>query len=182
MMTSEQAWQILRDAECIVTAAEIEAILARLAAEISTRLAHTMPLVLTVMGGAVVFAGRLLPQLHFPLELDYVHLTRYGDRTHGGALDWKVRPRTPVDQRTVLVLDDILDEGVTLAALRDGLLGDGATAVFTAVLADKAIRRAKPIQADFVGLRLPDRYVFGFGMDVRGAWRNLPDIYALRTT
>jgi hypoxanthine phosphoribosyltransferase len=182
MMTSEQAWQTLRDAERIVTAAEIEAALARLAAEISTRLAHTTPLVLTVMGGAVVFAGRLLPQLHFPLELDYVHLTRYGDRTHGGALDWKVRPRTPVARRTVLVLDDILDEGITLAALRHGLLSTGANAVYTAVLADKALTRAKPIHADFVGLTLPDRYVFGFGMDVQGAWRNLPDIYALRAT
>ena len=180
MLTSDQAWQTLRDAERIVTAEAIEVALARLAAEICARLGQSLPLVLIVMGGAVVFAGRLLPRLRFPLELDYVHLTRYGDRTRGEALEWKVKPRTPVVQRTVLVLDDILDEGLTLAALRDTLLADGASAVYTAVLADKAIARPKPVRADFVGLTLPDRYVFGFGMDVRGAWRNLPEIYALR--
>jgi hypoxanthine phosphoribosyltransferase len=131
------------------------------------------------MGGAVVFTGRVLPMLAFPLEFDFVHVTRYGDTTRGGAIEWKVRPRSPVAGRTVLVLDDILDEGVTLAAIRDGLIADGAREVYTAVFADKDIARPKPIAADFVGLRLPDRYVFGFGMDVNGAWRNLPAIYAL---
>lgn len=179
MLTYEQAWSTLKDAECIVTADAIESALERLAGEISAQLAQRMPLVLTVMGGAVVFAGRLLPRLDFPLELDYVHLTRYGDATRGGTVEWKVRPRTPVAQRTVLVLDDILDEGITLAALRACLLADGASAVYTAVFADKAIGRNKPVRADFVGVTLPDRYVFGFGMDVHGAWRNLPAIYAL---
>jgi hypoxanthine phosphoribosyltransferase len=179
MLTYEQAWSTLKDAECVVAAEAIDAALERLAGEISTQLAQRMPLVLTVMGGAVVFAGRLLPLLRFPLELDYVHLTRYGDATRGGTLQWKVRPRTPVAERTVLVLDDVLDEGLTLAALRDGLLADGARAVYMAVFADKAIGRDKPVRADFVGVTLPDRYVFGFGMDVHGAWRNLPAIYAL---
>jgi len=91
-----------------------------------------------------------------------------------------VWPRTPLAGRTVLVLDDILDEGITLAAIRDGLLARGASAVYSAVFADKDIGKAKPVFADFVGVRLPNRYVFGFGMDVRGAWRNLPEIYALK--
>jgi hypoxanthine phosphoribosyltransferase len=132
------------------------------------------------MGGAVVFSGQLLPLLRFPLELDYVHATRYADTTRGGALEWKVRPRVPVRGRTLLVLDDILDAGITLAAIRADLLAAGAAEVFSAVFADKETGRSKPVLADFVGLRLPDRYVFGFGMDVRGAWRNLPEIYALR--
>jgi hypoxanthine phosphoribosyltransferase len=108
-----------------------------------------------------------------------VHVTRYGHATVGGSLEWKVLPRANVGARTVLVLDDILDEGITLAAIREGLVARGAHAVYTAVLADKRIPRPKPIRADFVGFEVPDRYVFGFGMDVRGAWRNLPEIYAL---
>jgi hypoxanthine phosphoribosyltransferase len=128
----------------------------------------------------VIFAGQLLPQLDFPLEFDYVDVTRYGAATRGGAISWKVAPGTPVSGRTVLVLDDILDEGETLSAVRDKVMAEGARAVSIAVLADKAIRRAKPLQADFVGLRVPDRYVFGCGMDVGGLWRNLPAIYALK--
>ena len=78
------------------------------------------------------------------------------------------------------VLDDILDEGHTLSAIRDRLLQQGATAFYSAVFADKAIGRKKPIEADFVGVTVPNRYVFGFGMDVEGAWRNLPAIYAVK--
>lgn len=179
MLSHDEAWQVLRSAERLVGAREVEATLQRIAREITARIADRTPLVLTVMGGAVVFSGQLLPLLAFPLELDYVHVTRYGDTLRGGSLEWKVRPRVPVRDRTVLVLDDILDEGITLAAVRDGLLCDGAKEVFSAVFADKAIGHDKPVAADFVGLTLPNRYVFGFGMDVRGAWRNLPEIYAL---
>jgi hypoxanthine phosphoribosyltransferase len=142
-------------------------------------MADVHPLVVTVMGGGVVFTGRILPLLNFPLEFDYVHVTRYGPELHGGAIEWAVRPRTPVRDRVVLVLDDILDEGRTLAAIRDGFIDAGAREVYSAVFADKMTGRSKPISADFVGVRLPNRYVFGFGMDVQGAWRNLPAIYAL---
>ena len=133
------------------------------------------------MGGAVYFTGQLLPRLRFPLEFDFLHVTRYGDATRGGEIQWLVKPRTAIIGRTVLVLDDILDEGVTLSAIRDGLLTGGAKAVLCAVFADKEIGRPKPISADFVGVTLPNRYVFGYGMDVRGAWRNLPEIYALKS-
>ena len=180
MLTHDEALEVLATAERLVSAAEIQAVLRRLADAIEARLGTTTPLVLTVMGGAVVFSGQLLPLLRFPLELDYVHATRYADTTRGGALEWKVRPRVPVRGRTLLVLDDILDAGITLAAIRADLLAAGAAEVFSAVFADKETGRSKPVLADFVGLRLPDRYVFGFGMDVRGAWRNLPEIYALR--
>jgi len=179
MLSYEEAWQTLNSAERLVSAGEIDAALDRLADEISARLAKRCPLVLPVMSGAVVFSGQLLPRLAFPLELDYVHVTRYADTTRGGRLEWKARPRASVRGRTVLILDDILDEGITLAAIRDGLRADGAEEVLCAVLADKRIGREKPIAADFIGFAVPDRYVFGFGMDVRGAWRNLPEIYAL---
>jgi hypoxanthine phosphoribosyltransferase len=131
------------------------------------------------MGGAVVFTGHLLPQLRFPLDFDYIHVTRYGRGTRGGQITWQVAPKESVAGRAVLVVDDILDEGETLAAVRARLLECGASACLAAVLADKDIGRPKPIRADFVGVHVPDRYVFGFGMDVRGVWRNLPAIYAL---
>lgn len=180
MDSRTDCWQLLESADLVVTADEIEAAMTRMAEAISVRLSDAVPLVLSVMGGAVVFAGQLLPMLRFPLEFDFVHVTRYGDATSGGTIDWRVRPRTPVRDRTILVLDDILDEGITLAAIRSRMLESGATACYTAVFADKAIGKRKPIRADFVGITLPNRYVFGYGMDVRGAWRNLPAIYAMR--
>jgi hypoxanthine phosphoribosyltransferase len=113
------------------------------------------PLVLAVMGGAVVFTGQLLPQLGFPLDFDYLHVTRYGDVTRGGQLQWIVEPRAPVAGRVVLVLDDILDEGVTLAAIVAAApaVEQGASRVLCAVFADKQSRAGKPISADFVGVR-----------------------------
>jgi hypoxanthine phosphoribosyltransferase len=179
-LSPEKALQLLSTADQLYSATAVAAAVARVAREISARLADSFPLVLTVMRGSVIFAGQLLPQLRFPLEFDYLDVTRYGAATRGGALSWKVAPGTPVAGRVVLVLDDILDEGRTLAAVREKLAAAGARAVYCAVLADKEIGRAKPISADFVGLTVPDRYVFGFGMDVSGAWRNLPEIYALR--
>jgi hypoxanthine phosphoribosyltransferase len=103
-----------------------------------------------------------------------------GQAKSGGELSWRVEPSIELSGRTVLVVDDILDEGLTLAAIRDRLLHGGAAACYTAVVADKLIGRKKPIQADFVALTVPDRFLFGYGMDVRGAWRNLPAIYAMR--
>jgi hypoxanthine phosphoribosyltransferase len=132
------------------------------------------------MGGAVVFSGLLLPKLNFPLEFDYVQASRYRNKTQGQQLVWTVEPRENVRGRTVLLLDDILDEGHTLAAIKHKCLAQGAAKVVIAVLVEKQLAQAKPILADFVGLTVPDRYVFGCGMDVYGWWRNLPAIHALK--
>ncbi len=179
-MAPDEAKRILAEADLIVPAEEIQAALARLAAAIGQRVQDANPLVLTVMGGAVVFAGQLIPRLNFPLECDYLHATRYGELTQGRELAWVVEPRVPVTGRSVLVLDDILDEGITLAAVKRWLLDQGAKECLLAVLTEKDLGRAKPVVADFVGVRLPNRYVFGCGMDVKGAWRNLPAIYAVK--
>ena len=176
----DKARRALETADLVCSTAAVSAAVTRLAREISAALADSFPLVLCVMRGAVIFAGQLLPQLKFPLEFDYLDLTRYGAATRGGEITWRVVPGTAVAGRTVLVLDDILDHGNTLAAIREKLLAAGASRVYYAVLTEKDIGRAKPLRADFVGLRLPDRYVFGCGMDVGGLWRNLPDIYALK--
>jgi len=175
-----RAWQVLDSADLIHSAAAVDAAIARVAAEIAAELKDRYPLVLSVMGGAVVFTGRLLPLLSFPLDFDYIHASRYGAATSGGAVDWKVEPTGNVAGRVVLVLDDILDIGDTMLAIRERVLGLGARAFYSAVLSDKCKGRAKPISADFVGLALPDRYVFGCGMDAHGIWRNLPAIYALK--
>ncbi len=178
MLSVEQAREVLAAAELICPAGQVADAVRRVAQEITAALGDANPL--SVMGGAVVFTGQLLPQLLFPLDFDYVRVTRYGEATRGGELRWIAAPREAIDGRTVLVLDDILNEGVTLAAIRRRMLESGAQACHTAVFADKDIGREKPIAADFVGIRLPNRYVFGFGMDISGAWRNLPEVYAVR--
>ena len=179
-MNEYDARDILLASEEIADARTVQASLDRLGREISDVLHDRFPLVLPVMGGAIVFAGQLLPRLDFPLEFDYLHVTRYRGKTQGGAVEWRVLPGQSVAGRTVLVIDDILDEGETLYAVTQKLLEMGAARVHTAVLADKDIKSRKPIQADFVGMKVPNRFVFGCGMDAYGLWRNLPEIRALK--
>ena len=179
-LTYEKARDILNTAEQVCSAVVVSEAVKRVALEISAKLFDKQPLVLSVMGGAVVFTGHLLPLLDFPLDFDYIHVSRYDDDTSGGDINWKIAPRENVKGRTVLVLDDILDEGRTLAAIRERILSAGANSFFSAVLANKDTGKPKPIRADFVGVTVPNRYVFGYGMDVYGAWRNLPAIYALK--
>jgi len=176
-----ELWEVLERADLVYGEDQLRTAVHRVAQEITGVLSERAPLVLSVMGGAVVFTGQLLPLLHFPLEFDYVHVTRYRGSMQGGMIQWKVEPRPLLAGRVVLVVDDILDEGHTMAAIRDRILQEGASAFYSAVLADKDIGRDKPMRADFVGVTVPDRYVFGFGMDVENAWRNLPAIYAVKT-
>ncbi len=180
MLTNQQARDILADAELLCSADQVQSALQRVAKEINSALSDRHPLVLSVMGGAVVFTGQLLPMLDFPLDFDYLHVSRYGNDKQGGELHWRVAPRENVRGKVVLVLDDILDEGETLHAIKQRVLELGATQVYCAVFADKIRGKVKPIRADFVGVELPNRFVFGYGMDIHGAWRNLPAIYAVK--
>jgi hypoxanthine phosphoribosyltransferase len=178
----QKAWAFLENSEPVASAQEVEAAVQRLAAEISQRLAGAYPLVLAVMGGAVVFAGQILPRLRFPIDFDYIHASRYGTATRGSKIEWRVTPSESVRDRTVLVLDDILDGGETMAAIRERVLGLGAKSFQCAVLVEKQLKTEKPIKADFVGLKIEDRFVFGCGLDAKGFWRNLPEIRAMRGT
>ncbi|MDP2829279.1 MAG: hypoxanthine-guanine phosphoribosyltransferase [Sulfuricellaceae bacterium] len=180
MLSHDKAMEVYQSAELIHSPEVVQQALHHLASEIGNKLSGKNPLVLCVMGGAVVFAGQLLPMLAFPLDFDYVQVSRYGDTIRGGQMVWKVPPPATVKGRVVLVLDDILDEGVTIAEILSSVRELGASACYSAVFTDKEHGRHKPVKADFVGLTVPDRYVFGFGMDVQGAWRNLPAIYALK--
>jgi hypoxanthine phosphoribosyltransferase len=178
-MNREEALELFKNSEEIVSPADVEASIRRMAGEIRSALGNEFPLLLSVMGGAAVFTGMLLPHLDFPLEFDYVHLTRYHNTTQGGDMHWRVAPGESVKDRTVLVIDDILDEGQTMAAIRDRIVAMGAKTFKSAVLCEKMIAQSKPLRPDFCGFEVPDRYVFGCGMDVKGYWRNLPAIRAL---
>ena len=170
------------EADCLADETTVEAALDRMAAEITARLADANPLVYAVMNGALIFAGRILPRLPFPLEVAYLHATRYGHAIQGTLLDWRVRPTQDLRGRTVLVLDDILDEGHTLKAIIEHLKDEGAAEVLSAVLVHKLHdRKATPgMRADFSGLDIADRFLFGCGMDYKGYWRNAPGIYAVK--
>jgi hypoxanthine phosphoribosyltransferase len=177
-ITSDQALAILERAQLVHSASAVEAAVDAVASRITETLADSCPLVLCVMTGGVIFCGQLLTRLRFPLDFDYLHATRYHQETTGGALSWRAAPWIDVRGRTVLVVDDILDQGVTLKAIHDRLMQMGAARCLMAVLVEKTRPEAKPVKADFVALEAPDLYLFGAGMDVNGAWRNLPEIYA----
>lgn len=179
-ITPQRARDILDQADAICPPSRVNAAVSQVAAEIHAALGDANPLVIVVLRGAMVFAGQLLPQLSFPLEVDSVDATRYGDAMSGGEITFRALPQADVSGRTVLLLDDILDQGITLKAISDKLLAMGAQKIMIAVFADKQTQRAKPLTADFIGITVPDRYVFGFGMDVQGYWRNLPAIYAVK--
>ncbi|EXJ16616.1 hypoxanthine-guanine phosphoribosyltransferase [Imhoffiella purpurea] len=164
-------------AECLVTADEMEAALDRMAAEITERLAGKDPLVLCVMTGAVIVAGLLLPRLNFQLRLDYIHASRYQGTTSGGEMAWRYRPSDAIRGEHVLVLDDILDEGITVDQVVRACREDGAASVHSAVLVEKI--RPHQCEVDVVGVKVPDRYLYGYGLDYKNYFRNAPGIYAV---
>ncbi|MDO5059832.1 MAG: hypoxanthine-guanine phosphoribosyltransferase [Neisseria sp.] len=172
---------MFEQSELLFSEAECRAALHKIADEITRDLGGEYPLLLPVMGGAVVFTGQLLPLLRFPLDFDYVHVSRYGDKLQGGSFNWKRMPdEAQVKGRHIVVLDDILDEGHTMHAIVGKLKEMGAASCRAAVFANKLIDKEKPMQADYVGLDVPNRYVFGYGMDAAGCWRNLGEIRALK--
>ncbi|MBF2760068.1 MAG: hypoxanthine-guanine phosphoribosyltransferase [Ectothiorhodospiraceae bacterium AqS1] len=172
--------RVLDESDVVCSEAEVDAAYRKLASEIGEVYREKSPLILPVMVGGLIPAARILAHLDFPLEIDYVHVTRYRGRTQGRTLEWFSHPSTDLKDRSVLIVDDILDEGVTLSAILEHCQGLGALDVRCAVLVDKRLDRPRVLpQADFSGLRVDDRYIFGCGMDYQGFFRNLPDIYAL---
>lgn len=178
-VSAREAWRIYEKADRLFDAQAVKAALDRMAVAISARLCDSDPIVVCLMNGGLVPLGRLLPRFDFPLQVDYVHATRYGERLKGGELDWIAGPFVNSRGRTVLLVDDILDEGATLAAIERRYRDDGAREVLKAVLVVKDRPRSIAITAEFAGLTVPDRYVFGCGMDYKGYLRNAPGIYAV---
>jgi len=171
---------LLSTCDCLVSPEDMQAAYDRLAERINATLADRLPVVMALMNGGLVSAGQILPRLDFPLELSYLHATRYRGATRGGALKWLAQPDVPLAGRDVLLVDDILDEGQTLQAVRDWCLEAGAGRVWIAVATEKQHgRKVEGLSADFSGVSVPDRYIFGEGMDYHGYFRNLPGIHAL---
>jgi len=177
-MGPEAARAVLGRAELLHAPPAVEAALDAMAGAITHRAGDADPILMCIMNGGLVPSGLLLPRLHFPLRLDYLHATRYRGRTSGDHLEWKKHHELPLNGETVLVVDDILDEGHTLQAILDYCHAQGAARVLSVVLVEKRRRRSVTLQPDVVGLEVPDRYVFGYGMDYRGYWRNAPGIFA----
>lgn len=175
----------LANADLIFDRRPLEQAIARMAGSIRADYDNgDVPVYLTVMHGGLPFAAQLameLGALGLDLEFDYLHATRYRGETSGGELVWKHRPATSLKGRRVLLADDILDEGHTLAAIRQWCVEQGARDVRIAALAVKKHDRCvEGVCADYVGVEVPDRYVFGYGMDYHEQGRNLPAIYALK--
>ncbi|MDA8561690.1 hypoxanthine-guanine phosphoribosyltransferase [Gammaproteobacteria bacterium] len=181
MKNTELVKNIFEKADCLHDMKAIDNALNNMSFNITNELKDSNPLILSVMVGAMIPAGHLLTRLNFPLEIDYIHATRYRNETRGGDLHWLVEPRISLENRTVLIVDDILDGGITLAAIIDYCKQAKASKVLTAVMVNK-IRKRDPggeFEPDFVGLDTEDRFLFGFGLDYKGYLRNAPGIYAV---
>lgn len=173
--------QYIEDAEVLYSTQDVSSAIQAIAATLNADYHNDLPVLLSVMTGASYFTGQLLPYLNFPLELDYVHATRYQGGLEGKSVQWVVEPKAELKSRSVLILDDILDEGLTLKSIIDACHALGAKQVKVAVLVNKELNKTKPVTADYMGIVAPNRYIFGCGMDINGWWRNLPAIYALKT-
>ncbi len=171
--------KVEQKAELLFGSAEVERAIQTMAMDISTVLHERNPLILCVMNGGVVTMGKLLMGLNFPCTVDSINVSRYGDHTQGGnKLNWLYTPVTDLAGRTILIVDDVLDFGITMAAIHAYCVNQGAEDIYSAVLIDKKIPQVKAIQADFVGLEAEDKYLFGYGMDYKGYLRNANGIYA----
>ena len=171
---------IQETADLLYSETQLENALDAMALQINNNLADSNLLILCVLNGGIITAGKLLTRLSFPLTIDSINASRYQNKTTGGDIEWLLKPKTPLTNRTILLIDDILDEGITLAAIKDYCLKQGAKQVFSAVLLDKALNKTKPLAADFVGLTVENRYLFGYGLDYKGYLRNAAGIFACK--
>ena len=171
---------VQKNADLLVSEIEVEAAIDKMAEQINLMLGDRNPVMLCAMNGGIVTAGKLLTRLTFPLTIDAVNASRYRGATQGGEIQWILKPGTSLQGRTVLIVDDILDEGYTLDAIIQYCHEQGASSVYSAVLVDKKLDHPKPVSADFIGLEVEDRYLFGYGMDYKGYLRNAAGIFACK--
>ena len=172
---------VLGTAQLVHGREALDGAIARMGKRIDDSLNGEPAVFLSVMHGGLIFAGQLALQIKTDLLFDYIHATRYRGELTGGELHWIKKPDVALTGRIVILADDILDEGYTLRAIRNYCLERGAKHVLIAVMCRKDHDRTAPgIHADFCGVDVPDKYVFGFGMDFHGQGRNLPGIYALQ--
>ncbi len=170
---------LIRKSSVIYSEIEIKTVIKNIADQVNQTIKTDELYVLCVMNGALIFAGQLLPRLEKNIQYSYIHATRYAASLTGGPIHWLVKPPIDIKGKTVLILDDILDEGITLREIAATCLAMKAKAIYTAVLFDKEITKEKSYFPNFIGLKVPNRFVFGYGLDCKGLGRNLPHLYAL---
>lgn len=176
----EELNKIIDEADCLVSDKELDSALDKMAASITNDLKNKIPLVICVMNGGLIPAAALLSRLHFPLELDYIHATRYGMETQGDELEWISYPQLSIQDRNILIIDDIFDQGNTLQAIHSWFASQGAQSVYTATVINKLHDRKVDMTPDYIGVDVEDRFLFGYGMDYKGFFRNLQGIYAVK--
>ncbi len=151
----------------------------KLAATINKDFMGQDVVVLCVMTGGMVFCSHLLTHLSFPVRFDYVHISRYGDKDHGGQLRWIKEPNLNLDGQNILIVDDMIDEGVSLTEVVNFCLNKNPRSVKTAVLLNKEKPRKHNdiVEPDYHGFAIEDKFVYGFGIDYKHYYRNAENIY-----
>jgi len=171
---------LLERSYVLVERGDVERAVQKMADEINAFYDGGPLTVVSVMTGAIIPAAWIVTRLRMPLQMDFVHATRYRGGLYGAELEYRVPPRLDLKGRDVLIVDDIFDEGDTLAAIKGSVETRGAASVRLAVLVRKDHNRGLARDyVDFVGLDVPDVYVFGCGMDAYEEWRHLDEIRVL---
>jgi hypoxanthine phosphoribosyltransferase len=176
---AKTARAVYDQADMLYSEQQVESALDKIALEITDQLAKSDPIVICIMNGGLIATGKLLPRLNFPLRVDYLHASRYHGQTSAGKLNWIKQNHLELRGENILIIDDILDEGITLQAIEEFCREKGAATVLSAVVVEKLHQRSNGFKADFVGLQVEDRYVFGYGMDYKSYLRNAPGIFAV---
>lgn len=179
-MDIDEVKKTFDEADCLCSSQDVSQAFDRMAKQMHEKLHDKNPLMLCVVTGGIIPMGYLMTRLHFPLQVDYIHASRYRGETSGGTLKWLVKPSFPLQDRAVVIFDDVLDEGITLNELIKYCKDEGASEVYSAVLVEKEQARPFEIEADFTGLKVENRYLFGFGMDYKDYLRNADGIYAVK--
>jgi hypoxanthine phosphoribosyltransferase len=152
-----------------------------LAAEISEDYRDRELTVIAILNGSIIFMADLLRRIPLPLKLDCLSVASYhGGTVTSGEIVFRQIVLPNVQGRHILILDDILDSGVTLAAICDKLTAEQPRSVRVCVLLRKVKDRLRPVDADYVGFNIGDEFVVGYGLDYMERYRNLPCIGVLR--
>lgn len=180
MLTSEELQKIKDSSDLVFSHSQIKSAVETMGFELEAKIRNKNAILICVMNGGVTITADLLRQLDCEVRFDYLQVARYRDKTVGGSLHWLKEPQIPLDGQTVVLIDDIYDEGYTMEELVSYCEKHGASEVITAVLLLK--KKATPqvnMKPDIFGLEVNDRYVYGYGMDYKGYLRNVPAIYAI---
>jgi hypoxanthine phosphoribosyltransferase len=177
-------WQMGRyqqsQLKVLITRQEIDKAVARLAAEISRDYAGKKPLFIGVLKGSFVFMADLIRQLDLPVEIDFIRLSSYGAaRETSGKVRVVQGIKTAIKGRDVLVIEDIVDSGITISFLLDYLSKKEPASLRLCALTNKPSRRMVPVSIDYLGFIVPSKFIVGYGLDINQQFRHLPNIYSV---